>query len=92
MGEVYKARDTRLDRLVAIKVLSSALSASPDARERFEREAHAISQLSHPNICTLFDVGSHGDTFFLVMELLDGETLSALIARGPLPMPQLLLP
>ena len=57
MGEVYKARDTRLDRLVAIKVLSSALSASADARERFEREAQAISQLSHPNICALFDVG-----------------------------------
>lgn len=90
MGEVYKARDTRLDRLVAIKVLSSALAASPDARERFEREARAISQLSHPNICTLFDVGSHGEAFFLVMELLEGETLAAVIARGPMPMTQVL--
>ena len=64
MGEVYKARDTRLDRLVAIKVLSPALSASAEARERFEREAHAISQLSHPHICALFDVGSTGELFF----------------------------
>ena len=90
MGEVYKARDTRLDRLVAVKVLSAALSASTDGRERFEREAHAISQLSHPNICALFDVGSERGTLFLVMELLEGETLAAVIARGPLPMTQVL--
>jgi serine/threonine protein kinase len=90
MGEVYKGRDTRLDRLVAIKVLSSELSASADARDRFEREAKAISHLSHPNICALFDVGTEGDRAFLVMELLDGETLAALIARGPIPMTHVL--
>ena len=61
MGEVYKARDTRLDRLVAVKVLSPALALTPDGRERFEREARAISRLSHPNVCTLFDVGREGD-------------------------------
>ena len=90
MGEVYKSRDTRLDRLVAIKVLSSELSASADARDRFEREAQAISHLSHPNICALFDVGTEGGRSFLVMELLDGETLAALIARGPMSMTQVL--
>jgi eukaryotic-like serine/threonine-protein kinase len=90
MGEVYKARDTRLDRLVAIKVLSPALAGSADARERFEREARAISRLSHPHICALFDVGHASDTSYLVMELLDGETLSALVARGPTPLPHVL--
>src|SRR6266436_8968358 len=75
MGEVYKARDTRLDRTVAIKVLPSQLSSNPDLRSRFEREAKVISSLNHPNICTLFDVGSENGTDYLVMECLEGETL-----------------
>jgi Tol biopolymer transport system component len=90
MGEVYKARDTRLDRIVAIKVLSEALAADVASRERFEREARAISSLSHPNICVLHDVGRERPTAdakpvdFLVMEFLDGETLSARLARSTL--------
>src|SRR5947207_15160421 len=75
MGEVYKARDTRLDRSVAIKVLPDALAGDPQFRERFDREARAISQLKHANICTLFDVGEQGGTAFLVMEMLEGELL-----------------
>ena len=67
MGEVYRARDTRLDRTVAIKLLNSVLVASPDLKARFEREARAISQLNHPNICTLHDVGHDGGTDYLVM-------------------------
>jgi serine/threonine protein kinase/Tol biopolymer transport system component len=92
MGEVYRARDTRLDRLVAIKVLSSERNTAPGARERFEREARAISRLSHPRICTIHDVGvaalDGADVPYLVMELLDGETLAARIARGPLTIEQ----
>ena len=88
MGEVYRARDTRLDRMVAVKVLPSRLSADPRLRERFEREAKAISSLSHPNICTLFDVGSHNGVEYLVMELLEGESLAERLARGPLPIEQ----
>jgi eukaryotic-like serine/threonine-protein kinase len=90
MGEVYKARDTRLDRTVAVKVLPTHTIASEDGRHRFVREARAISQLQHPNICTLFDVGREGDTDFLVMELVDGESLQARLARGPLPLPDVL--
>jgi eukaryotic-like serine/threonine-protein kinase len=90
MGEVYRARDTRLDRQVAIKVLPRRLASSPELRQRFEREARAVSSLNHPNICSLFDVGSHDGTQYLVMELLEGETLSARISRGPLPMEQVL--
>src|ERR1700693_3005327 len=90
MGEVYKARDTRLERTVAIKVLSSHLSASPEVRQRFEREAKTISQLSHPHICALYDVGREGDTEYLVMEYLEGETLSDRLAKGPLPLEQTL--
>ncbi len=90
MGEVYKARDTRLDRTVAIKVLPERLSSSSEGRQRFEREAKTISQLSHPHICALYDVGREGETEYLVMELLDGETLSERLAKGPLPLEQTL--
>ena len=90
MGEVYRARDTRLDRSVAVKVLPPHQSSSPEARERFEREAKTISQLSHPNICALFDVGRQDETDFLVMELLEGETLSDRLKKGPLPLEQTL--
>src|SRR5262250_325144 len=85
MGEVYRARDTRLGRDVAIKVLPQHLSANPEVRARFEREAKTVSSLNHPNICTLFDVGREGDTDYLVMELVDGETLSARLAKDALP-------
>jgi Tol biopolymer transport system component len=90
MGEVYKARDTRLERTVAIKVLSSHLSASPEVRQRFEREAKTISQLSHPHICALHDVGREGETEYLVMEYLEGETLADRLLKGPLPLEQTL--
>lgn len=85
MGEVYRARDTRLDRTVAIKILPPGLSSNAALRERFEREARAISAISHPNICALYDVGSADSTEYLVMEYLEGETLADRIARGPLP-------
>ncbi|HXM70316.1 MAG TPA: serine/threonine-protein kinase, partial [Thermoanaerobaculia bacterium] len=88
MGEVYKARDTRLDRSVAIKVLTSRLAGSGDPRVRFEREAKAISALNHPHICTLHDVGHEGDSEYLVMEYLEGETLARRLARGQLPLDQ----
>ncbi len=90
MGEVYKARDTRLERTVAIKVLPQRLSSSPEVRQRFEREAKTISQLSHPHICALYDVGREGDTDYLVMEYLEGETLSERLAKGALPLEQTL--
>ncbi len=90
MGEVYRARDTRLGREVAVKVLPQHLSATPELRARFEREAHTISSLNHPNICTLFDVGHEGDTEYIVMELVEGETLADRLARGPLPTPEVL--
>ncbi|OFW39370.1 MAG: hypothetical protein A3J29_03005 [Acidobacteria bacterium RIFCSPLOWO2_12_FULL_67_14b] len=82
MGEVYRARDTRLERTVAIKVLPESLAGDPQFRERFDREARAISQLTHPNICTLHDVGEHAGTAFLVMEFLEGETLADRMARA----------
>src|SRR6188472_1821532 len=82
MGEVYKGRDTRLDRTVAIKILPATLAADPQFRERFDREARTISRFTHPNICTLYDVGEHDGTAFLVMELLDGETLESRCARA----------
>ncbi|HVE66267.1 MAG TPA: protein kinase [Thermoanaerobaculia bacterium] len=88
MGEVYRARDTRLERTVAVKVLPSHLAASADSRQRFEREARTISQLSHPHICALYDVGHEGETEYLVMEYLEGETLAERLARGPLPLDQ----
>ncbi len=90
MGEVYKARDTRLERTVAVKVLPQHLSASPEVRQRFEREAKTVSQLSHPHICALYDVGREGETEYLVMEYLEGETLSDRLARGSLPLSQTL--
>jgi serine/threonine protein kinase/Tol biopolymer transport system component len=85
MGEVYLGVDTRLDRQVAIKVLQGSLAKDAALRERFEREARTISSLSHPNICTLFDLGRHEDSDYLVMEYLQGETLADRIAKGPLP-------
>jgi Tol biopolymer transport system component/predicted Ser/Thr protein kinase len=85
MGEVYRARDTRLGREVAVKVLPGSLADNAQARERFEREARAVSKLNHPHICTLFDVGDEGTTHFLVMEYLEGETLAQRIERGTLP-------
>jgi Tol biopolymer transport system component len=90
MGEVYKARDTRLERDVAIKVLPSHLSASEEMRQRFEREAKAISQLSHAHICALYDVNREGETEYLVMEHLEGETLADRLSKGPLPLEQTL--
>jgi Tol biopolymer transport system component/tRNA A-37 threonylcarbamoyl transferase component Bud32 len=90
MGEVYRARDTRLDRTVAVKVLPPHLSDSPEARQRFEREARAISRLSHPHICALYDVGHEGEVEYLVMEYLEGETLATRLAKGPLPLDQTL--
>jgi Tol biopolymer transport system component/predicted Ser/Thr protein kinase len=90
MGEVYKAVDTRLDRTVAIKVLPEHLAASPELRQRMEREARAISSLTHPNICALYDLGHHEGLDFLVMEYIDGETLADRLAKGPLPSEELL--
>ena len=88
MGEVYRARDTRLERTVAIKVLPATLNDNPELKQRFEREAKAISALQHPHICVLHDVGHQGGTDFLVMEYLEGETLSERLKRGPLPLEQ----
>jgi serine/threonine-protein kinase len=90
MGEVYRAKDTRLDRTVAIKVLPSHLADTPEARQRFEQEARAVSALNHPNICTLHDVGSQDGTEFLVMEFLEGETLAMRLEKGALPLEQAL--
>src|SRR5882724_1522481 len=90
MGEVYRARDTRLGRDVAIKVLPQHLSSNPDLKERFEREARAISSLNHPRICTLHDVGQQDGTDFLVMEYLEGELLADRLKNGPMPMKDLL--
>ena len=87
MGEVYKGRDTRLDRLIAIKVLHAAWSQDADRRARFDREARAIAALSHPGICAIHDVGHQDGIDFLVLEYLEGETLAARLARGkPLPL------
>jgi eukaryotic-like serine/threonine-protein kinase len=90
MGEVYRARDTRLDRTVAIKVLASHLSSSPELKQRFEREAKSISALNHPHICSLYDVGSQDGIDYLVMEFLEGETLAERLRQGVLPLKETL--
>ncbi|HET7293977.1 MAG TPA: serine/threonine-protein kinase, partial [Vicinamibacteria bacterium] len=86
MGEVYRGRDTRLDRTVAIKVLPNHLAANPELRQRFEREARAISSLSHAHICALYDIGREDGTDYLVMEFLEGESLADRLGKGPLPL------
>ena len=90
MGEVYRAKDTRLDRTVAIKVLPTHLSDDPELKQRMEREAKAISALQHSNICTLYDIGTQGGTDFLVMEYLEGQTLAERLGKGALPLDQVL--
>jgi eukaryotic-like serine/threonine-protein kinase len=90
MGEVYRARDTRLGRDVALKILPASISADPMAKQRFEREAKTISGLNHPNICTLHDVGSQDGVDYLVMECVEGETLAKRLEKGPLPLEQVL--
>ena len=90
MGEVYRARDTRLDRTVAVKILPSHLSENSEARQRFDQEARTISSVNHPNICTLYDVGHQDGTDYLVMEFLEGETLADRLRKGPLPIDQVL--
>jgi len=90
MGEVYRARDTRLGRVVALKVLAARLGAAPGQRERFAREARAISSVEHSNICPLYDVGTSGDVDYIVMQFVEGETLADRIARGPITLPQTL--
>ncbi len=86
MGEVYRARDVRLDHTVAIKVLASHLSSSPELKQRMEREARAISSLNHPQICQLYNIGSQNSTGYLVMEFLEGETLAERLRKGALPL------
>ncbi len=90
MGEVYRARDERLKRDVAIKVLPAELATDPERRSRFEREARAASALSHPNILTIYDIGTHDSTVYIAMELVEGGTLKDLIASGPVPIKKLL--
>jgi serine/threonine protein kinase len=90
MGEVYRARDVRLERTVAIKILPADLSSDPARKQRFEREAKTISSLNHPHICTLHDVGSQDGIDFLVMECVEGETLAKRLEKGPLPLDQAL--
>src|SRR3974390_2630456 len=90
MGEVYRAKDTRLDRTVAIKILPAHLSQDAEARQRFDREARTLSSVNHPNICTLYDVGDENGSGYLVMEFLQGETLADRLRRGQLPIEQVL--
>src|ERR1700693_5495434 len=90
MGEVYKARDTRLDRTVAVKILPSHLSENPEAKQRFDGEARTISSFNHTNICTRHDVGEQDGVDYLVMEYLEGETLADRLRKGPLPVDQVL--
>src|ERR1700676_5183491 len=90
MGEVYRARDTRLERTVAIKILPAHLSSDPVRKQRFEREAKTISSLNHPNICVLYDVGQQDGIDYLVMECIEGETLLKRLEKGALPLEQVL--
>src|SRR6202790_2395835 len=90
MGEVYRARDTRLERIVAVKILPDHLSDRAELRERFEREARTIASLNHPHICILFDIGRQDEIDYLVMEYLEGETLAERLKKGPLPLEQVL--
>src|SRR5499433_2377607 len=90
MGEVYRARDTRLERTVSIKILPPQVSNDPVRKQRFEREAKTISSLNHPHICTLHDVGSQDGIEYLVMECVEGDTLSKRLEKGPLPLDQVL--
>src|SRR3954453_20244102 len=91
MGEVYRARDTRLDRVVAIKVLHSRLADEPGLRDRFEREARVLAGLNHPHICALYDIGREGAVDYLVMEYLDGHSLQRRLKEGALPINQAIL-
>src|SRR5215472_168548 len=88
MGEVYRAKDKRLERTVAIKILPAHLSSDPLLKQRFEREAKAISSLNHPHICTLHDIGHQDGMDYLVMECVEGETLGKRLEKGPLPVEQ----
>src|SRR5258708_37315001 len=88
MGEVYRARDTRLERTVAIKILPAQFSTDPVRKQRFEREAKTISSLNHPHICVLYDVGSQEGVDYLVMECVEGVTLAKPLEKGPLPLAQ----
>jgi eukaryotic-like serine/threonine-protein kinase len=90
MGEVYRARDTRLDRTVAVKILPTHLCENPEFKQRFEREARTVSSLNHPHICHLYDIGSQDSTDFLVMEFLDGQTLADRLRKGALALNELL--
>src|SRR5882672_1284659 len=90
MGEVWRGTDTRLNRDVAIKILPAGFAHNEEFLARFEREARTVSSLNHPNICTLFDVGHEGETRFLVMELIEGESLAERLTRGPF-TPELVL-
>src|SRR5262245_6227118 len=90
MGEVYRARDTRLDRVVAVKVLPESAAGDAQSRARFEREARAISSLEHPNICTLYDVGEDNGVLYIVIQYLEGQTLAERLRRGALPLDQVI--
>jgi eukaryotic-like serine/threonine-protein kinase len=90
MGEVYRARDSRLDRIVAIKVIAGDVANNAELRQRFEREARAISSLSHPHICALHDIGEIDGNDYMVMEFLEGESLADRLTKGPLPAEQVL--
>src|SRR5207302_10263800 len=90
MGEVYRAQDTRLERVGAIQILPSHLADKPELRERFEREARTLASLNHHHICTLYDIGQQGGIDYLVMEHLEGETLAERLKKGPLPLDQVL--